>query len=255
VEANLPLAGQVALITGCARPQGLGHAIALALAEAGADVAVNDVADETGGLVDLVTAIDARGRKAIRLLGDVAGRESAEEMVATTVSRLGRLDILVNNAAAAGVDHHHVAWEISEEAYDAVMRVNTRGVFMMSTAAARVFLRDGVKGRIVNIASDAGKRGYPRRSVYCASKFAVVGLTQAMAIELASHGVTVNAICPGVIDTAKRAPGDPAVASITVPVGRQGLPVDIARAVVFLADPNADYITGQSVSVNGGIVM
>jgi NAD(P)-dependent dehydrogenase (short-subunit alcohol dehydrogenase family) len=254
MPTTLPLAGQAALVTGCGRPQGLGHAIAMALANAGADVGVNDVT-EGPGLVELVHALQTAGCRSVSLLGDVGDATDAEAMVGRTVSELGRLDILVNNAGNATADHHHVAWEIPEEAFDAVMRVNAKGVFLMSTAAARVFLRDDVRGRIINIASDAGKRGYAQRSAYCASKFAVIGLTQSMAIELAPHGITVNAVCPGVIDTAKRVAGDPILESITVPVGRQGVPPDIARAVVFLALPEADYITGQAVSVNGGIVM
>lgn len=241
-------------MTGCGRPQGLGYAIAMALANAGAAIAVNDLTDGPG-LAELMNALQASGRRCVSLIGDVGVAAHAEAIVGGTVSELGRLDILVNNAGNATADHHHVAWEIPEEAFDAVMRVNTKGVFLMSTAAARVFMRDNVNGRIINIASDAGKRGYAHRSAYCASKFAVLGLTQSMAIELAPRGITVNAVCPGVINTAKRAPGDPVVESITVPVGRQGAPPDVARAVVFLAVPEADYITGQAVSVNGGIVM
>ena len=247
-------------MTGAGRKEGIGHAIAFALAEAGADVAVNELPPASDGLrlAELVAAVEARGRRALALTGDVSSRDDVERMISEVIRGLGRLDILVNNAATRSSEHKRVAWEIPEDAYDTVMRVNSKGVFLMSTAAIRCFLQTGVRGRIINISSDAGRRGYAYRSAYCASKFAIIGMTQAMAVELAPHGITVNAICPGLIDTAKRLgpPGsDPASEAVTVPVGRQGTPADIARAALFLADPAADYITGQSLSVDGGWVM
>jgi NAD(P)-dependent dehydrogenase (short-subunit alcohol dehydrogenase family) len=247
-------------VTGAGRKEGIGHAIAVALAEAGADVAVNELPPAAGGhrLRELVAEIEARGQRALALPGDVSSRDDAERMVSDVVEGMGGLHILVNNAATRNSDHKRVAWEIPEDAYDTVMRVNAKSVFLMSTAAIRRFLAAGVRGRIINIASDAGRRGVAYRSAYCASKFAIIGMTQAMALELAPRGVTVNAICPGLIETAKRLGGpgsDPASEAVIVPVGRQGTPADIARAALFLADPAADYITGQSLSVDGGLVM
>jgi NAD(P)-dependent dehydrogenase (short-subunit alcohol dehydrogenase family) len=209
-------------------------------------------------LNDVISAVEARGRRTLALAGDVTDRQDAEKMTSEVVRVLGRLDILVNNAASRNSKHKRAAWEIPEGAYDTVMLVNVKGVFLMSTAATRAMLAAGTRGRIINLASDAGRRGFALRSVYCASKFAVVGITQAMALELAPHGITVNAICPGIIDTAKRLgpPGsDPASEAVQPPLGRQGTPADVARAALFLAVPEADYITGQSLSVDGGWVM
>jgi NAD(P)-dependent dehydrogenase (short-subunit alcohol dehydrogenase family) len=143
------------------------------------------------------------------------------------------------------------------------MRVNTKGVFLLSTAVVRHLLDRRTPGRIINIASGAGRRGYPQRGAYAASKFAVIGLTQVMALELASHAITVNAVCPGAIGTSRQAHTRPVAADAPdanplippIPVGRMGRPGDIARAVLFLADPAADYITGECINVNGGVLM
>ena len=146
------------------------------------------------------------------------------------------------------------------------MRVNTKGVFLVSGAMIRHLLdRSASSGRIINIASSAGRRGLPQRAAYSASKFATIGLTQVMAIELAPHGITVNAVCPGVVNTsryqarANRAgsdAADPAIAALdNPPVGRIGEPEDVARAVLFLSEKSADFITGQAVNIDGGIVM
>jgi NAD(P)-dependent dehydrogenase (short-subunit alcohol dehydrogenase family) len=270
------LSGLAALVTGCGRGRGIGRAVALSLAGAGADVAVTDIssggvhnagepqAASADGLEALVDEINQLGRRAIALTGDVADAADVEAVVAAAVAGLGRVDVLVNNAAAPHGGDRAPSWRVPEQAYDAVMRVNAKGVFLMSGAVIRHLLGRSARGRIVNIASVAGKVGYPERAVYCASKFAVIGLTQAMAQELAPHGITVNAVCPGAVATDRNAAtryraattGDAAAGNATSsPVGRIGEPDDIARAVLYLADPAASYVTGQSLVVDGGRYM
>jgi NAD(P)-dependent dehydrogenase (short-subunit alcohol dehydrogenase family) len=280
VEDNMsgPLEGSVALVTGCGRQRGMGRAIALALAEAGADVAVTDLArtgvrnefepdaggnDEWLGIDSLAAEIAARGRRATALVGDVGDEADAARLVSEALHELGQVDILVNNAAAPHGQDRNYTWETPPEAFDLVMRVNTRGPFLMSRAVLPQLLERQARGRIVNIASLAGRMGVPKRAAYCASKFAVVGLTQVMALELAPHGVTVNAICPGTMDTdrnvstraqVERGEEDAATAAaMNPPVGRRGVPADVARTVVFLADPASDFVTGQSINVDGGL--
>lgn len=280
----LPLAGQVALVTGCGRQKGMGHGIAIALAAAGADVAVTDIEstgarhaheeasdglarnDEWRGLESLVDEIVALDRRGLALVGDVSASADAERMVDGVIDGLGRIDILVNNAAAPFGAERTWTWEVPEDEFDRVMRINAKGVFLMSGAVIRHLLQRESPGRIINISSGAGKKGMPRRAAYSASKHAVIGLTQAMAMELASRGITVNAICPGATDTTRRqaavdaraASGESPksyVGSSFPPVGRIGTPGDIANAVLFLASPASSYITGQSLNVNGGSLM
>jgi len=278
-EQRGSLKGQVAIVTGCGRMNGIGRGIAHALAAQGADLAVNDIA--TGvhkstpeeveanwrGLDSLVEELKTKGTRVIPLLGDVGNRQDAERMVKETLDYYGRIDILVNNAAAPHGDDCNWIWEVPEEAYDTVMRVNTKGVFLMSTAAIRHFLKRGGPGRIINISSDAGKQGAPQRGAYSASKFAIVGLTQVMARELATHEVTVNAVCPGLIDTprhaetfaksasSKQADASMSMAALIGIVPRVGTPGDIGNAVAFLASPASGYINGQSLIVDGGLYM
>ena len=276
------LDGRIALVTGCARMNGLGRAIARALAEAGADVAVTDIA--TGGaknalekstveadagwqgLASVVREVQGFGRRSIALLGDVGDEADAGRMVREAIDQLGRIDILVNNAGAPHGADRNWSWEIPAEAFDTVMRINTRGTFLMSTAVTRhLLLREsGTRGgRIINMSSSSGQRGLQQRAAYCASKFAIIGLTETMALELASKGITVNAVCPGPIATARNestrarseAGQDKGLKLDMTPVGRIGRPMDVARAVLWLADPVADFITGQSIAVNGGTHM
>jgi NAD(P)-dependent dehydrogenase (short-subunit alcohol dehydrogenase family) len=276
VATQAGLSGLAALVTGCGRARGIGRAVALTLATAGADVAVTDVSArgvhnagepepaDTDGLEALVDEIKQLGCRAIALTGDVADAADVEAVVAAAVAELGRVDIVVNNASAPHGGDRAPSWLVPEPEYDEVMRVNAKGVFLMSGAVVRHLLGRRARGRIVNIASVAGKVGYPERAVYCASKFAVIGLTQAMAQELAPHGITVNAVCPGAVATDRNAAtrhraattGDAAAGNAaSSPVGRIGEPDDIARAVLYLVDPAASYVTGQSLVVDGGRYM
>ena len=278
------LDGQVALITGCGRLKGLGRVMALALAQAGADVAITDVAPvgtrnlrESGedeervgwkGLESLAVEIEQLGRRALPLVGDVGRKEDAERMVQQTLEFFGRIDILINNVGAPHGADRTWFWEVPEEAYDQVMKVNPKGNYLMSVPVIKHMLERGGPGRIINIASVAGKVGMPKRAVYNASKFAVIGLTQAMAQELAPHGITVNAICPGAMDTARnqssraREEANPDAQTARVqqiigaaPVGRIGTATDVARVALFLCEPASDFITGQSINVDGGFIM
>lgn len=282
-EVRGRLHGKVALVTGCGRLQGIGRAVALDLAMAGADVAVTDLLSEGvrniadaskeeqalgwQGLPTLLGEVEALGRRAVALTGDIADEVDVERMVAQAIAALGRVDILVNNAGAPHGDDRGASWEIPIEAYDSVMRVNARGTFMMSRAVIRHLLarRDAgerIAGRIITIASGAGKRGVPERAAYCASKFATIGLTQTLAQELGGHCITVNAVCPGQVATARGASRERRKAEAGVQfefikpaVPRVGTGHDIARAVTFLAEPEADFVTGQSIMIDGGMLM
>jgi NAD(P)-dependent dehydrogenase (short-subunit alcohol dehydrogenase family) len=273
--------GKVVLITGCARARGIGRAIAGAFARAGADIVATDVAsggtrneNEEGleevrlgwkGLESLAQEIEKLGRRVLTLVGDVSRAADAERFVKDALARFDHIDVLVNNAAAPHGADRRLLWEVPEEAWDLVLDVNLKGTFLMSKAVIPHMLSRG-RGRIVNMASVSGKRGTARRGAYTASKFGVIGLTQAMAQELGSHGITVNAICPGSVDTSRRestsrreralAERDPSTPVLTVPpTGRVARPDDIARLAVFFASEQSDHITGQAWNVDGGAVM
>ena len=268
------LDGKVAIVTGCARVKGLGRAIALGLARAGADLVVTDIGTcgtrnpfESGeaessagwnGLDSLVDEVKALGRRALPTVGDVGSKDDAERMVAEALDHFGCVDILVNNAAAPHGADRDWTWKVPEDAWDQVFHVNTRGAFLMSTAVVRNLLDRESEGRIINITSIAGRRGMPQRAAYSASKFAVIGLTQSMALELAPYGITVNSVCPGSVDTARgasrtaRSTHEKDFVSASALVSHLGVPEDIARAVVFLAEPTASFITGEALNVSGG---
>jgi NAD(P)-dependent dehydrogenase (short-subunit alcohol dehydrogenase family) len=273
--------GKTVLVTGCARVRGVGRMIALAFARAGADVVVTDVAtggtrneNEEGleeirlgwkGLESLAGEIEGLGRRVLTCVGDVSRAADTERFVAEALARFGRIDVLVNNAAAPHGADRRLLWEVPEEAWDLVLDVNLKGVFLMCRAVIPHMLqRNG--GRIVNMASVSGKRGTPRRGAYTASKFGIIGLTQSLAQEVAAHGITVNAICPGSVDTSRRestsrrekalAEREPGAAVLTLPpTGRVARPDDIARLAVFFASQASDHITGQAWNVDGGGVM
>jgi 3-oxoacyl-[acyl-carrier protein] reductase len=273
--------GKVVLVTGCARAQGMGRAISMAFARSGADLVVTDVApggtrneNEEGleeirlawkGLESLAGEIEALGRRVLTLVGDVSRAADAERFIKEALARFGRIDVLVNNAAAPHGADRRLLWEVPEEAWDLVIDVNLKGTFLMSRAVIPHMLSRG-GGRIINMASVSGKRGTSRRGAYTASKFGVIGLTQAMAQELGGHGITVNAICPGSVDTSRRestsrreralTERDPNAAVLALPpTGRIARPDDIARLALFFASEQSDHITGQAWNVDGGTVM
>ena len=274
-------AGRVVLVTGCARARGIGRAIAVAFARAGADVVVTDVAaggtrneNEEGleekrlgwkGLESLAGEIQSLGRRVLTLVGDVSHAADAERFVAEALAQFGRIDVLVNNAAAPHGADRRLLWEVPEEAWDLVIDVNLKGAFLMSRAVIPHMLKRG-SGRIISMASVSGKRGTARRGAYTASKFGIIGLTQVMAQELGAHGITANAICPGSVETSRRestsrreralAERDPNAPVLSLPpTGRVARPDDIARLALFFASEASDHITGQAWNVDGGAVM
>ena len=211
-------------------------------------------------------------RRAIRVIADVSNAQQVEAMVAETTERLGPVDILVNNAgSAAGPDRVPVV-ELEEDAWDTVQRVNVKGTFLCSRAVARRMLQDGRGGKIIIISSGAGKQGIARYAAYCASKFALIGFTQSLALELAPHGINVNAICPGLVETERITGIAAALASEgetaeeyrarmfaerakVIPLGRVAGGADVADTAAFLASGQSDYLTGLSIPVSGGAMM
>jgi NAD(P)-dependent dehydrogenase (short-subunit alcohol dehydrogenase family) len=245
------LDGQVALVTGAAR--GLGRATALALADAGADVALGLRDASTGG--DLADEIRALDRRVERLQMDVTDLGQIAAAVDAAARRLGRLDILVNNA---GLGPENPAEVVNERDFDLTCAVNLKGTFFASQAAARVMFRQGGGGRIINLSSQAGFVALPGESVYCMTKAAIAHLTKCLAVEWGARGITVNAVAPTFIVTPGTAPAleDPSfkadVLERIAALHRLGQPMDVAGAIVFLASSAASLITGQTLLIDGG---
>ena len=246
------LAGKVALVTGA--QQGIGRALAIAVAREGADVAVNFL-DDAAAAERVAQEVRALGRRAVVVQADVARRPDVEAMVTTVVKELGPPDVLMNNA---GVFPRSPFLELDEREWDHVLGVNLKGSFLCAQAAARAMVAAGRGGAIVNLASSA-VRGDPRGVHYSASKAGVVGMTRAMALALAPHRVRVNAIAPGTTDTAQPRYGNTeaelAERARQIPLGRMAQPEEIARIAVFLASDDAVFITGEVIHANGGAYM
>ncbi|MFB2551292.1 SDR family NAD(P)-dependent oxidoreductase [Ensifer soli] len=245
--------GKAALVTGASR--GIGRAIAERLAAEGYRVFAADLPAREAELADLVATVAAAGGTCEILHCDVSDAASVAAMARDLLEKAGRLDVLVNNA---GVRSVHLADAIEPDEWDRMFAVNTRGTFLVAKAFLPHFRENG-RGRVINIASIGGKLGGPNETHYCASKGAVVNFTQGLAREVAKDGITVNAVCPGVIDTdmGRAHLEDPETLRRVLDktsMGRVGNPVDVVGAVAFFASDDASFITGQSLNVDGGII-
>jgi meso-butanediol dehydrogenase/(S,S)-butanediol dehydrogenase/diacetyl reductase len=272
----MSLAGQVALVTGAGRPGGLGQAIAAALAARGATIVLHDRGAVAGALApahgvgtsaDLEAVADALrkiGAKVLTVTGDLMDEAAIVGIVHAAQATFGRLDILVNNA---GIGYLFGPLTEQETAHvDAVLAVNLRAPMLLTKHAGRVMIAGGRGGRIVNIASQAGKSGFAFAVAYTASKHGLIGLTRAAAMELAPHGITVNAICPNHVTTGlgawqndfmSRARGETLEEYLSgmrkrIPLGRTGTPEDTAAVAAFLCSPEGAYITAEAINVSGG---
>ena len=278
------LNGKVAVVTGAGGKNGIGRAIAVRLAQEGADVVVTDIQRSTDrmreedraagwrGLPSVVEEIENLGRRSLGLFSDVSDSAQVAGMVQQTLDAFGHIDILVNNAGSQPGRDRVPVIELEEDAFDEVMRVNVRGTYLCSKAVAIHMIGRGGGGKIIIISSGAGKQGIARYAAYCSSKFALIGFTQALAQEMGPHRINVNAICPGLVNTervdfiaaALAAEGESAEEhraimvrgrGEAVPLGRIAEAGDIANTAAFLSSGESDYLTGLSISVSGGSTM
>ena len=278
------LESKVALITGAGGMRGVGRATAIKLAGQGADLALTDVQREVEelppaevrlgwrGIDSVGEEISALDRRCLQVHCDLSQTTQIEAMVDQVVSHFGRIDILVNNARAIiGRDKVPVT-ELDQEVWDHFLAINTTAVFLCTKLVGREMVRQGTGGRIINIASNASKQASAMGSAYSASKFAVLGLTQASALDLAPYDITVNAVCPGPINTDRFSHWEQSraeelgitmeefrsqvveEASRGTPMGRIAEPEDVANMVAFLASNDAGFVTGQAYNVNGGLL-
>ncbi len=271
------LNGKIALVTGAAGEFGLGRAIAVRLAKDGADVVVNDVVEkpyhldesEWLGLQDVVSEIESLGKRAFGFVADITNPDKVAAMVEKIVLKFGRIDILVNNAGSKPGKDRVLAVDLDEKEWDRVIKINAKGTFLTSQAVARHFIEKNIPGKIINISSVVGKEAMPKYAAYSASKFAIIGLTQALALELAPHQITANAVCPSLVDTERVTQLVNALTesneqfrdkyeeliqnrSGLVPLGRLATRTDVANTVSFLASEQSNFLTGLSIPVAGG---
>jgi meso-butanediol dehydrogenase / (S,S)-butanediol dehydrogenase / diacetyl reductase len=263
MATNGSTSARVAVVTGGAR--GIGRGIALRLASDGLDVAVADLPAMRDDTETVANEIRDRGRSAAAFDVDVTDAEQVDALVAGVARELGSLDVMVANAGIAQVAP---LLDVTPEDFDRMIAVNLRGVFLSYTAAARQMIAQGHGGKIIGAASIAGHKGFAMLGHYSATKFAVRGLTQAAAQEWAPHGITVNAYCPGIVGTkmwdyiderlaeAQGLQKGEAIAQFAklIALGRVETPEDVAAFVSYLASPDADYMTGQSVMIDGGVL-
>ncbi|HKL17293.1 MAG TPA: 3-oxoacyl-ACP reductase family protein [Patescibacteria group bacterium] len=245
----MTLKNKVAIVTGARR--GIGKAIALELAKKGASVVVSDINLEEQKQV--VEEIKELGQKALAIKADVTSREEVENMVQKTIDKFGRIDILVNNAGISGLKPFQ---DITEEDWDKVLDINLKGNFLCTKAVSKHMIKQE-SGKIISIASIAGKVGFRNASAYCASKAGIVNLTKELALELAPKNINVNAIAPGIIKTKMTEDmledeNQKKALMQSIPLNRAGGPEEIGKAAAFLASNDADYITGHTLVIDGG---
>ena len=247
----MKFAGKTAVVTGGSR--GLGRAVCLELAKGGANVVFCYAGNEAAAK-ETTAACEALGAKALAVQCDVAKADEVKALMDAAVKEFGRIDILVNNA---GITRDGLLMMMKEEDFDAVIAANLKGTFLCMKAISRIMMKQRY-GRIVNLSSVVGLRGNAGQVNYAASKAGVVGMTKSLAKELASRGVTVNAVAPGFIETDMTAAMPQAAKDAmlpTIPMQRLGAPEDVAHAVAFLASDEAAYVTGQVLCVDGGMAM
>jgi 2-hydroxycyclohexanecarboxyl-CoA dehydrogenase len=251
------LQGKTAFVTGGGR--GIGRSIALGLAREGAQVAVLDILK--GNAEGVCHEIEALGVKGLALGADLTRRADVDHAVNEACAQFGQLDVLVNNA---GWDRLEPFLESEEETWDKIIAVNFKSVLYVCKAALPRMVAQGGGGRVINIASDAGRVGSTGEAVYAGSKGAIIAFSKALAREMARQRITVNVVCPGLTETpllqgirAQSPKTERVIEAVTraIPLGRVGQPEDVAGAVVYLASPAADYVTGQTLSVSGGLTM
>lgn len=265
------LEGKVAVVTGAGRMRSIGRPIAVALARAGCDIVLTGTGrdparypddEKDAGWRDVESVADevrAEGRRALPVVSDVTDAGSVQELVAQTLRELGRVDIVVNNAGAARGEDRVPVVDLAVDDWHKVLDVNLTGTFLMSKFFGKELIAAGNGGSIVNISSIAGKLWPANSAAYAASKAGIQALTAAMAAEVGSHGVRVNAICPGIIDTyrmddiGRGEQWDRMVAS-RIPLGRAGSGEDVAHQVVYLCSDEGSWVTGQSYTIDGGTV-
>ena len=250
----MKLEGKAALVTGAGRGgRGIGRSIALELAKEGADIVITDFVPENAESVAQEVK-DATGRRALAVQGNVAVWEDVQRMFEQAMQEFGRIDILVNNA---GITRDKLILRMSEEDWDAVVDTNLKGAFFCTKAVARIMLKQEA-GKIVNIASVMGIVGNPGQANYSASKGGIIALTKTTAKELGSRGITVNAVAPGFMQTVMTdaLPQELRDQMLKqVPLARLGTPEDVARVVLFLSTDDSAYVTGQVISIDGGLFM
>jgi 2-deoxy-D-gluconate 3-dehydrogenase len=244
--------GRIALVTGTG--SGLGRAMAIGLAQAGADLALTELPDRLGAAEETAREVEKAGRKAHVVPLDVTNLPGIREMADAVARRFGRIDILVNNA---GVNVPKLAVDVTEEDWDRVLDVDLKGVFFTAQAVAKRAMIPQGGGKIVNISSQMGVVGYTYRAAYCAAKAGVVNLTRVLAFEWAKHQITVNAVAPTFVETPLTKPmfEDKAFRDDVlsrIPLGRLGRPEDIVGSVVYLSSASADMVTGHTLLVDGG---
>lgn len=247
----MKLAGKVAVVTGASR--GIGRSIALYLAEQGAKIVVNYSGSEAKAK-EVVEQIKADGGEAIAVQASVANAEDVTRLMKETMDHFGSIDVLVNNA---GITRDNLLMRMKDEEWEDVISTNLKGVFLTTKAVTRQMMKQR-KGRIINVSSIVGATGNPGQTNYVAAKAGVIGMTKSVAQELASRGITVNAVAPGFIETemTDQLPEEIKTAMLAqIPLQHFGNPADIAAAIAFLASDEAGYITGQTLHVNGGMYM